>query len=240
MHYYNFHIGDYKSHTYHLTAIEDLAYRRLLDLYYMSEKPIISDDAARIIGMREHGQDVLHVLLEFWEETPDGFINKRADAEIAGYYAKLEQASAAGKASAAKRALNGSSTTVQHQFNDRSTDVQPTNNRKPITNNQSITPDGFDEFWSAYPKKVGKGAAESAWKKHKPELSVCLAAIASAKASRDWQKENGQYIPNPATWINQKRWADGVTTQDVPAAVEWVTLPNGTKVTRRTYEIMRG
>ena len=39
MHYYSFNIGDYASHTRHLTAIEDLAYRRLLDLYYLHEQP---------------------------------------------------------------------------------------------------------------------------------------------------------------------------------------------------------
>jgi hypothetical protein len=81
----------------------------------------------------------------------------------------------------------------------------------------SATPDGFAEFWSAYPKKVGKGAAQAAWKKHKPDLAICIAAITTAKASRDWQKENGQYIPNPATWINQMRWEDGETVSATPA-----------------------
>ena len=81
----------------------------------------------------------------------------------------------------------------------------------------SATPDGFAEFWSAYPKKVGKGAAQAAWKKHKPDLAICIAAITTAKASRDWQKENGQYIPNPVTWINQMRWEDGETVSATPA-----------------------
>jgi len=81
----------------------------------------------------------------------------------------------------------------------------------------SATPDGFAEFWSAYPKKVGKGAAQAAWKKHKPDLAICIAAITTAKASRDWQKENGQYIPNPATWLNQMRWEDGETVAATPA-----------------------
>lgn len=136
MHYYNFHIGDYKSHTNHLTLIEDLAYRRLLDLYYMNEKPIIGDQAARLICMKDHGHEVLCILLEFFEETPEGFINKRADAEIAAYYTRVEVASKAGKASAAAR-LNKRATENQQQFNGRSTDVQLTNNQEPITNNQN-------------------------------------------------------------------------------------------------------
>ena len=40
MNYYPFHIGDYASHTRHLTLMEDLAYRRLLDLYYLHERPL--------------------------------------------------------------------------------------------------------------------------------------------------------------------------------------------------------
>lgn len=99
MHYYSFHIGDYAAHTRHLSLIEDLAYRRLLDLYYMNEKPIVADTAARLIGMREHGHDVLCVLIEFFEETEEGYINKRADQEIASFKAMSE----GGKRGANKR-----------------------------------------------------------------------------------------------------------------------------------------
>jgi len=73
--------------------------------------------------MRDHEQDVLTVLNEFFLSTDAGFVSPRADKEIAHYHQKVEQASRAGKASAERR-LNASST-----------DVQPTNNHKPITIN---------------------------------------------------------------------------------------------------------
>ena len=125
MHYYQFNIGDYVSHTRHLSPIEDIAYRRLLDAYYLSERPLNSGIAsvARQIGMREYEQEVDLVLNEFFKLTDDGFINSRADKEIAHFKGKIEQASRAGKASAERR------------INARSTDVQPTNNHKPITIN---------------------------------------------------------------------------------------------------------
>ena len=66
----------------------------------------------------------------------------------------------------------------------------------------------FELFWEAYPKKVGKGAAEKSWKTQKPEIVIILKAIESQKQSPQWKKEAGQFIPNPATWINQKRWED--------------------------------
>jgi uncharacterized protein YdaU (DUF1376 family) len=126
MHYYQFNIGDYVSHTRHLSPIEDIAYRRLLDAYYLSERPLNSGIAvvARQIGLKEHEAEVNEVLQEFFKLTEDGWINTRADKEIAHFKGKIEQASRAGKASAERRS------------NSRSTDVQPTNNQEPITNNQ--------------------------------------------------------------------------------------------------------
>ena len=85
MHFYQFHIGDYKSHTSHLTPMEDLAYRRLLDFYYLHEKPIKQRDIARQIGMKDYEQDVLTVLNEFFLSTDEGFVNPRADKEIKEY-----------------------------------------------------------------------------------------------------------------------------------------------------------
>jgi len=126
MHYFNFHIGDYKSHTSHLTLMEDLAYRRLLDFYYLHENPIKQRDIARQIGMREYEQDVLTVLNEFFVSTDEGFVSPRADKEIA----KFKEFSEAGKRGAAKRW--GGDREVNSPPN--STPIA-TNNHKPITNN---------------------------------------------------------------------------------------------------------
>ena len=86
MHFYKFHIGDYMSHTRHLSHYEDLAYRRLLDFYYLHEQPIKHRDAARHIGMRDHEEDVLTVLNEFFLSTENGFINTYADKQIADFH----------------------------------------------------------------------------------------------------------------------------------------------------------
>lgn len=69
----------------------------------------------------------------------------------------------------------------------------------------------FKLFWSAYPKKVGKGAAEKWFKKNKPSQSLVddlLSAVELQKQSEQWQKNKGQFIPNPTTWLNQERWRD--------------------------------
>jgi uncharacterized protein YdaU (DUF1376 family) len=141
MHYFQFNIGDYASHTQRLSLLEDLAYRRLLDEYYLHERPLNSGltSVARQIGMRDYEDEVQFVLESFFQLTEDGWVNKRADQEIAHYKGKIEQASKAGKASAERRS------------NGRSTDVQLNNNQQPITNkhkpikNTVATPNGVTE-----------------------------------------------------------------------------------------------
>lgn len=69
----------------------------------------------------------------------------------------------------------------------------------------------FNKFWSLYPKKVGKGDAEKSFLKANPseELFVAmLSAVSEQKLSDQWKREDGRYVPNPATWLNQKRWGD--------------------------------
>ena len=100
MHYYQFNIGDYNSHTMHLSEIEDLTYRRLLDWYYLHESPIPLDlnEVSRQIRMRSHSDCITTVLLEFFERTADGWIHHRANKEIEKVGDKSQKASASAKA----------------------------------------------------------------------------------------------------------------------------------------------
>ena len=162
MHYYQFNIGDYVSHTRHLSPIEDIAYRRLLDAYYLSERPLNSGltSVARQIGMREHEEEVGLVLNEFFVLGEDGWTSNRADKEIAHYKSKIEQASKAGKASAERRS------------NARSTDVQPTNNQEPITNNQEpIIKEGKPSLSTAKLMACPQKEILNLWAKHLPHLA---------------------------------------------------------------------
>lgn len=71
--------------------------------------------------------------------------------------------------------------------------------------------DLFSEFWAMYPKKVAKQAAEKAYKRLNPSAALhkkILENIILQKKSRQWQENGGQYIPNPATYINGRRWED--------------------------------
>jgi hypothetical protein len=63
-------------------------------------------------------------------------------------------------------------------------------------------------FWQAYPNKTGKGAAQESWDKKKPELNDVLVALEWQKRSQKWIDG---FVPNPATYLNQKRWDDEKT-----------------------------
>jgi len=69
--------------------------------------------------------------------------------------------------------------------------------------------DEFLRFWKAYPRKVNKGTAAKAWKKRgDASLETILAALETAKGSRQWLKDGGDFIPHPATWLNARGWED--------------------------------
>lgn len=79
----------------------------------------------------------------------------------------------------------------------------------------------FDQFWSAYPKRVSKAQALKAWMTLSPDealVGVMVAAIAAQRMSPGWLKEGGKFIPYPATWLNGRRWEDEATVATPAAA----------------------
>lgn len=74
---------------------------------------------------------------------------------------------------------------------------------------KSAREEAFDTFWAAYPRKVGKGAARKAFAKLPAAVFPLLVpAVEAQKQCAQWRKNGGEYIPNPATWLNQERWED--------------------------------
>jgi len=79
---------------------------------------------------------------------------------------------------------------------------------------------GFQEFWLAYPRKVGKGAARRSWKRIRPNPELqqqILNSLAQHTYSFDWSREHGRFIPHPATFLNQERWDDELVDPPDPS-----------------------
>ena len=103
----------------------------------------------------------------------------------------------------------------------------PKENRKEKRNPHTPTNGGlsvddlFNQIWALYPKKVGKALAKKAFQKIKPNkelFDTMIKAIETHSSSRDWTKENGQYIPHLSTWLNQERWEDELETTTAQTA----------------------
>lgn len=128
MHYYQFNIGDYASHTGHLDELEDLAYRRMLDYCYLNEigLPESVDEVARLIRMRTHSERIANVLREFFTLHSDGWWrHERVEREIESFRDKSSKA----KKAARKR-------WVSTDANAMRTHSERNANHKPLTINQ--------------------------------------------------------------------------------------------------------
>jgi hypothetical protein len=103
----------------------------------------------------------------------------------------------------------------------------------------SILLERFNKFWINYPKKRNKGSAKKVWLRIKPGeelLKKMLAKIMEAKRSKDWQKDNGQFIPYPATWLSGECWDDefvSLKQYDKPSKPDY----SPPKRTGKTYTI---
>ena len=146
MHYYQFNIGDYKSHTDYLSPIEDLAFRRMLDWCYLHEKPLppTAKEVARKIGLRDYVCEVELVLADFFTKTDDGYVNNRINEEIDGYKAKADSARNNGKKGGRPRKETQEEPKITQPVNlanpaesESQAKHKPlTINQEPLTNNQ--------------------------------------------------------------------------------------------------------
>lgn len=97
----------------------------------------------------------------------------------------------------------------------------------PTPRKRGSAPDGFEDFYAPFPRKDARAKAESAWRSLNPPpelVAVIVADVKRRSAGVDWQKENGRYVPLPATYLNGRRWEDA-GVQLPPAVAESAPEP---------------
>lgn len=116
---------------------------------------------------------------------------------------------------------------VKHMVNEDE-DINDTDNdtksNEDTVKKTTLDDTRFESFWKAYPKKSGKKKAQESWKRIKVTEELyqkILSAIEQAKISDQWKRDNGQFIPFPATWINQGRWDDEYVISASSAGANW-------------------
>ena len=88
----------------------------------------------------------------------------------------------------------------------------------------------FERFWTAWPKKVAKADAQKAWaqlarERILPPVGVIVAAIEAQSRTRQWRKEDGMFIPHPATWLRRRQWTDELPHPSASAACDRFGVP---------------
>ena len=211
MNYYPFHMGDYSVHTGHLDLLEDLAYRRCLDFYYLHESPLPKDvtKLAKLIRMPDHASTVQNILNEFFIQEDDCWRHLRCDEELQKMQEKRIKAQASAQASVNARKAN-----AQRTLNERSTDVKlPTPTPIPNIKAPEVTkPDGvsdsvWQEFCSHRKSKKAKvtqlvidGITAEAKKAGWPLEDVLKEIIV-----RNWQSFKAEWVNNNKFAFEQPR-----------------------------------
>ena len=216
MNYFPFHVGDYAAHTAHLEPMEDLAYRRMLDAYYLRESPLPVDasDVARLIRMRACIESVQAVLDEFFVLTESGWTHSRCDAEIAKMQDKQAKARASAEAS-----VNARKASAQRTLNERSTDAQlptptPTPTPIPIANainpSQNMAKTGAADLSPSSQPADANGVQTSQPKDecpHRDVIALFHEVLPSVRRVRDWTPARAQLL--------RTRWREDAKRQNL-------------------------
>lgn len=187
--YFSMYPADYLLDTVDLSQTEHGAYCLMLFRYYWEGRLLVSEKY-RGCRSEEDRRAADSVVQKFFHVDGEKLIHNRAERELEKARNYVSHQSRAGKRSAEVRAEKKASRAA-----------------KPASKLNGA----FGKFWESYPRKKSKGKAERAWIKIRPDDNLCGAIIEGlerAKGSQDWQKENGRFIPHPATWLNARGWED--------------------------------
>lgn len=151
------------------------------------------------------------------------FIADDIDRQKQAYQDRCEQS----KKNIAKRWYTDDTTVYDAIPSD--TEYSKTKTKTKTNINTCANAASFAAFWEAYPKKKNKADAEKAFKQVKEPIETLLKAIEAQKLSPDWQKEGGQFIPYPATWLRRGAWMDETSalpkqeeSSDAPLTSRWI------------------
>lgn len=216
--YIPLYVDDFDAATAHLTLEEDGAYNRLLRLCWRTPGCSLPNDMAWIARKIRVTPEVFErvaqpVLDEFFVLVRGRLVQRRLRDEYDNISRKKSARVAAGKKGGTAKAQK------THDNPASNASVLPSDTRafpepypEPYKNppkpprDRAAETDGFEEFWSAYPRKTSKGTARKAYVSalRKAPADRILAGVRRYRFS-DEQK----FIPHPTTWLNGERWADG-------------------------------
>ena len=208
-----FYVGDYLADTSHLTTIEHGAYLLLIMHYWrVGSLPTDERQLQRITRMtRREWTEARENVLGFFDEKLQ---HSRIETELEKTKTRIEKRRISGRLGGTAKALKTkkSGVAIATDLLEQTPSKNVAKPYYPQPQPQSHTSKdidssgpGFADFWAAYPRRTGKGAAEKAWVAATKIAQP--AAILSALAGQTFSPDP-KFIPHPATWLNQRRWED--------------------------------
>ena len=249
------YIGDYLGDTQHLSAEKHGIYL-LLMMHYWIHGPLENDLEEISFVARSTEEKVKKILEKFFKLESGHWKHGRIEKEKAKASTRSESARSNAKkrwdnqktcdgisdgnaTEDAKSMLNGCSSSSPSSLS-LSLPSTSTSNKTTKDIATKVADSAFEEFWQSYPKKVGKGQAQKTWDKLKIKvIDEILASLKWQRVCEQWQKDGGQFIPNPSTYLSQQRWLD---EQPMPTKViayetpyqkskrDWVAEMTGAKI----------
>lgn len=208
MHYYSFHIGDFRSATVHFTTFERWVYRDLLDCLYDTEEPLPLDISKifMMIGARseEHKEAVKLIIETKFIKTETGYTNHRFESELEKYRSK------ATRAREANAARWGSDKSLKSDVKSDAFYI-PTNNQEPITKKKNINTITSDDAPVSRTKKIGKpdDVSDDVWAAwldvRKSKKATSLSEIVIEKVKREATKAE-MSLNDVLTLCVEKNW----------------------------------
>ena len=177
----------------------------------------------------KEGRDALNKAFEELEGC--GYITKKPErgegGRLGGWDYTVYESTDLLKTRNTVNPLDGESATTKYLSSESTNPTKEGAEEKSIAENRESSNQGsipekenlsssevarFNTFWAVYPKKKDKANALKAFRRalKKIDFGDMVSAISKVKMSHDWTKDNGQYIPLAATWLNGERWADEV------------------------------
>jgi len=211
--WYKRYPADFIAGTLALTLEQKGAYSIVLDLMYDQGGPIPDDPKwiARVCGCSvRKWKAIRQILINHGkiEAENDVLINFRVEKEAENSAKEARKLAENGAKGGLKRAenltkVNGNSHLAKKGLPKT---AKHTRSQSPETRKEKEYKEKeFDEFWAAYPRKVGKGQARKAYA---TALKTTDAAILLTAVQRIPKPEDMEFFPHPSTWLNGERWLD--------------------------------
>lgn len=196
---------------------EDACMRSHLKVYFSFEDDTQalddSEKARLLLAMLRYAANGSESSLTGNERFLFPVFKAQIDRDIETYEVKVTNGSKGGRPKT-KENQEEPNETEQNQTESKKTETRKIEDRrKKIEDRRQKIGILFDRFWAVYPRHTAKATALKAFEKIDPDeelLDRMVAAVDRQKQTSQWQENNGQYIPYPATWLNQRRWEDEV------------------------------